>query len=212
MAETTVRGRIGDVDIELSAGTLAQLADGAVVARIGDTEVLVTATANKRLREGVDFFPLTVDVEERMYAVGKIPGSFFRREGRATEKAILTARLIDRPLRPNFKEGFRSETHVVATVLSADLINAYDLPALNAASAALAVSSIPFDGPIGAVRLALIEGDWVPFPTYEQLEDAVFDLVVAGKRNECRRGRYRHGRGRFHGERAPPRRGRKSGE
>jgi polyribonucleotide nucleotidyltransferase len=185
VAETTVRGRIGDVDIELSAGTLAQLADGAVVARIGDTEVLVTATANKRLREGVDFFPLTVDVEERMYAVGKIPGSFFRREGRATEKAILTARLIDRPLRPNFGEGFRSETHVVATVLSADLINAYDLPALNAASAALAVSSIPFEGPIGAVRLALIEGDWVPFPTYEQLEDAVFDLVVAGKRNDA---------------------------
>jgi polyribonucleotide nucleotidyltransferase len=185
VAETTVRGRIGEVDIELSAGTLAQLADGAVVARIGDTEVLVTATANKRLREGVDFFPLTVDVEERMYAVGKIPGSFFRREGRATEKAILTARLIDRPLRPNFKEGFRSETHVVATVLSADLINAYDLPALNAASAALTVSSIPFEGPIGAVRLALIEGEWVPFPTYEQLEDAVFDLVVAGKRNDA---------------------------
>ena len=185
MAETTVRGRVGDVDIELSAGTLAQLADGAVVSRIGDTEVLVTATANKRLREGVDFFPLTVDVEERMYAVGKIPGSFFRREGRATEKAILTARLIDRPLRPNFKEGFRSETHVVATVLSADLVNAYDLPSLNAASAALVTSSIPFEGPIGAVRLALIEGDWVPFPTYEQLEDAVFDLVVAGKRNEA---------------------------
>jgi len=172
------------VEVEFRAGELAQLADGAVTVRVGDTEVLVTATASTRLREGADFFPLTVDVEERMYAVGKIPGSFFRREGRATEKAILTCRLIDRPLRPNFPKGYRNDTHVVATVLSADLINAYDLPALNGASAALTLSSLPFDGPIGAVRLGLIDGTWVPFPTYEQLEDAVFDLVVAGKRNE----------------------------
>ena len=120
MAETTVRGSVGAADFELRAGTLAQLADGAVAARIGDTEVLVTATANRRARESVDFFPLTVDIEERMYAVGRIPGSFFRREGRATEKAILTARLIDRPLRPNFQKGFRNETHVVATVVSVD--------------------------------------------------------------------------------------------
>ncbi|MBT8247409.1 MAG: polyribonucleotide nucleotidyltransferase, partial [Acidimicrobiia bacterium] len=184
LAETAIRGLVGDVEVEFRAGELAQLADGSVTVRVGDTEVLVTATASTRLREGADFFPLTVDVEERMYAVGKIPGSFFRREGRATEKAILTCRLIDRPLRPNFPKGYRNDTHIVATVLSADLINAYDLPALNGASGALALSTLPFDGPIGAVRLALIDGKWLPFPTYEQLEGAVFDLVVAGKRNE----------------------------
>ena len=184
MAETAIRGLIGEVEVEFRAGELAQLADGAVTVRVGETEVLVTATASMRLRPGTDFFPLTVDVEERMYAVGKIPGSFFRREGRATEKAILTCRLIDRPLRPNFPDGYRNDTHVVATVLSADLINAYDLPALNGASGALTLSSLPFDGPIGAVRLALIDGAWIAFPTYEQLEGAVFDLVVAGKRNE----------------------------
>jgi polyribonucleotide nucleotidyltransferase len=183
LAEHAVRGRIGEADIELRAGELAQLADGAVVARVGDTEVLVTATASATLREGVDFFPLTVDVEERMYAVGRIPGSFFRREGRATEKAILACRLIDRPLRPNFREGYRHDTHVVATVLSADLINEYEVPALNAASAALTISDIPFEGPLAAVRLALIDGEWVPFPTYEQLDAAVFEIVVAGKRN-----------------------------
>ena len=183
MAETTVRGRVGEVEISLSTGKFAQLSDGAVSARIGDTQVLVTATASQSLREGVDFFPLTVDVEERTYAVGRIPGSFFRREGRATEKATLTARLIDRPLRPNFAEGYRNDTHVVATVLAADLENPHDVIALNGASAALTVSAIPFEGPIGAVRLALIDGEWVAFPTYEQGEDAVFELVVAGKRN-----------------------------
>ncbi len=184
MAETTVRGQIGDAEIILNAGKLAQLSDGAVTARIGDTQVLVTATASRRLREGVDFFPLTVDVEERTYAVGRIPGSFFRREGRATEKATLTARLIDRPLRPNFADGYRHDTHVVATVLAADLVNPHDVIALNGASAALTVGPIPFDGPLGAVRLALIDGEWVPFPTYEQGEEAVFEIVVAGKRSE----------------------------
>ena len=183
MAETTVRGRVGDKDVAFTAGKLAQLADGAVVASIGSTEVLVTATASRRLREGVDFFPLTVDVEERMYAVGRIPGSFFRREGRATEKATLTCRLIDRPLRPSFRDGFRSETHVVATVLSADLVNAYDVPALNAASAALTLSPIPFLGPIGAIRVALKDGEWIAMPTFDELEESVFELVVAGKRN-----------------------------
>ena len=183
MAETTVRGRVGEVEISLTAGKLAQLADGAAVVRIGDTEVLVTATGSRRIREGVDFFPLTVDVEERTYAVGRIPGSFFRREGRATDKATLTARLIDRPLRPNFKEGYRHDTHVVATILAADLENPHDILALNGASAALTVSPIPFEGPIGAIRLALMDGEWVPFPTYEQGEDAVFEIVVAGKRN-----------------------------
>ena len=184
MAETTVRGLVGDKEVVLSAGKLAQLADGAVLVKLGGTEVLVSATSSRRLREGVDFFPLTVDVEERMYAVGRIPGSFFRREGRATEKATLTARLIDRPLRPSFAEGFRSETHVVATVLSADLINPYDVAALNAASAALTISPMPFLGPIGAVRMALRDGEWVPFPTFEELDESVFELVVAGKRND----------------------------
>jgi len=183
VAETTVRGRIGDKELVFSTGKLALLADGAVVASIGDTDVLVTATSSRKMREGQDFFPLTVDVEERMYAVGRIPGSFFRREGRATEKATLTARLIDRPLRPSFPDGFLYETHVVATILSADLVNDYDVPALNAASAALTVSPIPFLGPIGAVKLALSNGEWIPFPTFEELDDSVFQLVVAGKRN-----------------------------
>jgi polyribonucleotide nucleotidyltransferase len=183
VAETTVRGRIGDKELVLSTGKLALLADGAVVASIGETDVLVTATASRNLREGANFFPLTVDVEERMYAVGRIPGSFFRREGRATEKATLTARLIDRPLRPSFPDGFLYETHVVATILSADLVNDYDVAALNAASAALTVSPIPFLGPIGAVKLALSHGEWIAFPTFEELEESVFEIVVAGKRN-----------------------------
>jgi polyribonucleotide nucleotidyltransferase len=183
VAETTVRGQVGDKEIALSAGKLALLADGAVTTTVGGTQVLTTATARREVREGQSFFPLTVDVEERMYSVGRIPGSFFRREGRATEKATLTARLIDRPLRPSFPDGFRSETHVVATVMSADLINPYDVLALNGASAALTVSPIPFLGPLGAVRLALSHGEWIPFPTYEELEESVFEIVVAGKRN-----------------------------
>ena len=180
LAETAIRGLVGEVEIELRAGELAQLADGAVTVRVGDTEVLVTAAASTRLREGADFFPLTVDVEERMYAVGKIPGSFFRREGRATEKAILTCRLIDRPLRPNFPNGYRNDTHVVATVLSADLINAYDLPALNGASAALTISDTPWDGPVGAVRVGLIDGELVINPTIPQMEDSKLNLRMAG--------------------------------
>ena len=184
LAETAIRGLVGDVEVEFRAGELAQLADGAVVVRVGNTEVLVTATGSKRPRGGADFFPLTIDIEERHYAVGRIPGSFFRREGRATEKAILTCRLIDRPLRPNFADGYMNDTHVVGTVISADQENPYDVAALNGASGALTLSSLPFEGPIGAVRLGLIDGVWVAFPTFEQLEDAVFDLVVAGKKND----------------------------
>ena len=185
MAETTVHARVGDKEVVFSAGKLAQLADGAVVATVGNTQVLVAATASRSVREGQDFFPLTVDVEERMYSVGRIPGSFFRREGRATEKATLTARLIDRPLRPSFDDSYRCETHVVATIMSADLVNPYDVPALNAASAALTVSAIPFLGPIGAVRLALRDGEWIAFPTYEEMDESVFEIVVAGKRNQA---------------------------
>ncbi len=171
-----------DRTLSFSTGKLAGQADGAVLARLGDTVVLVAATAARSVREGVDFFPLTVDVEERMYAAGKIPGSFFRREGRATDQAILNARLIDRPLRPSFPEGFRNEVHVVATVLGADQVNPHDVLAINGASAALMVSGIPFDGPIGAVRVAYsTQGRWLPHATWSEGEESTFELVVAGR-------------------------------
>jgi len=180
----TVSGRISGTDKTLTfeTGKLALQADGAVVGRVGDTMVLVAATAARRIREGTDFFPLTVDIEERMYAAGKIPGSFFRREGRASDQAILTSRLIDRPLRPSFPKGFRNEVHVVGTILGADLQNPHDIVAINTASAALMVSGIPFDGPIGAVRVAWsTEGSWMPHPTYQEGDASCFELVVAGR-------------------------------
>jgi len=171
-----------DRHLSFEAGKLAQLADGAVVGRIGDTIVLATATAARTVREGTDFFPLTVDIEERAYAAGKIPGSFFRREGRATDQAILTCRLIDRPLRPSFPKGFRNEVHVVGTVFGADQQNPHDVIAINAASCALMISGIPFDGPIGAVRIAYsVEGNWIPHPTFQQGDESTFELVVAGR-------------------------------
>ena len=177
-------GPVGGTDKTLTfeTGKLAGQADGAVVVRLGDTVVLVTATASRGVREGIDFFPLTVDIEERMYAAGKIPGSFFRREGRATDQAILTCRLIDRPLRPSFPEGFRNEVHIVGTILGADQENPHDVLAINAASAALSISGIPFDGPIGAVRLAYdTAGDWVPHSTFAERDASTFELVVAGR-------------------------------
>jgi len=144
--------------------------------------VLVAATAAKSVRDGIDFFPLTVDIEERMYAAGKIPGSFFRREGRAADSAILTCRLIDRPLRPNFPDDFRNEVHVVGTIMGADKINPHDVLAINCASAALVLSGIPFLCPIGAVRLAFsADGRWIPHPTYEEGDDSSFEMVVAGR-------------------------------
>jgi polyribonucleotide nucleotidyltransferase len=171
-----------DHTMSFEAGRLAQLADGAVLARIGDTVILTTATAARSVREGTDFFPLTVDIEERTYAAGKIPGSFFRREGKASDQAILTDRLIDRPLRPSFPDGFRNEVHIVGTVVGADQENPHDVLAINAASAALMISGIPFDGPIGAVRVAYTtEGTWIPHPTFEQGEESTFELVVAGR-------------------------------
>jgi polyribonucleotide nucleotidyltransferase len=171
-----------DTSLTFETGRLAFQSQGAVVATLGKTEVLVTANAAHSVREGIDFFPLTVDVEERMYAAGRIPGSFFRREGRPTDLAILTCRLIDRPLRPSFADGYRNETQVVVTVMGVDGHNPYDVVAINGASAALMVSGIPFEGPIGAVRIAWSsEGRWVPHPTYEQSDDATFDLVVAGR-------------------------------
>ncbi len=171
-----------DKTFTFETGKLAGQAGGAVTVRLGDTEVLVTATAASSPRDGADFFPLTVDIEERMYAAGKIPGSFFRREGKASDQAILTCRLIDRPLRPCFPDGFRNEVHVVGTVLAADLANQHDVVAINGASAALCLSAIPFDGPIGAVRVAFsTDGEWIPFPTYEEEEESTFELVVAGR-------------------------------
>ncbi|HEX7276366.1 MAG TPA: polyribonucleotide nucleotidyltransferase, partial [Acidimicrobiales bacterium] len=175
-----------DKAMSFQAGKLAQLADGAVLAQLGNTMVLCTATASRSVREGVDFFPLTVDIEERMYAAGKIPGSFFRREGRATDQAILTCRLIDRPLRPSFPEGFRNEVHVVGTILGADQENPHDVLAINAASAALMISGIPFEGPIGAVRLAWsTEGTWLAHPTYQDGDASTFELVVAGRQTDA---------------------------
>src|SRR3954452_8494597 len=185
MAEAiTTSGPISGTDKTLSfeTGVLAPQSQGAVLGRIGDTMVLVTANAAKGIREGIDFFPLTVDIEERAYAAGKIPGSFFRREGRPTDQAILTCRLIDRPLRPSFENGYRNETQVVGTILSADQENPHDVVAINAASAALMISGIPFEGPIGAVRIAwTTEGKWVPHPTYQAGDEATFELVVAGR-------------------------------
>jgi polyribonucleotide nucleotidyltransferase len=180
----SVSGAISGTDKSLAfeTGKLAPQSQGAVVASIGDTTVLATANASKGVREGIDFFPLTVDVEERMYAAGKIPGSFFRREGRPSDTAILNARLIDRPLRPSFPDGYRNETQIVITVLGADQENPQDVLGINAASAALMLSGIPFDGPIGAVRIAFTrEGEWIAHPTYDQGDNSTFELVVAGR-------------------------------
>ncbi len=180
-----VTGKVAGREWTLEAGKFAFQATGAVTALVGETEVLTTATVNEGVRDGQDFFPLTVDVEEKMYAVGKIPGSFFRREGRTSEKGILLCRLIDRPLRPAFPDGFRNEIQVVNTILSSDQIDPVDIVALNAASASLVVSGMPFDGPIGAVRMALIDGDWVTNPNYTEIEQAVFEMVIAGRRNDA---------------------------
>ncbi|STZ57141.1 polyribonucleotide nucleotidyltransferase [Mycolicibacterium tokaiense] len=176
-------GSFGTRTIRFETGRLAQQAAGAVVAYLDDETMLLSATtASKTPKDHFDFFPLTIDVEERMYAAGRIPGSFFRREGRPSTDAILTCRLIDRPLRPTFISGLRNEIQVVVTVLSLDPKDLYDVLAINAASASTQISGLPFSGPVGGVRVALIEGQWVAFPTVEQLENAVFDMVVAGRK------------------------------
>ncbi|MEY4031214.1 MAG: polyribonucleotide nucleotidyltransferase [Actinomycetota bacterium] len=179
-----VSGPVSGTDKTLSfeTGKLATQSMGAVVATIGGTTVFATANAARTVRDGIDFFPLTVDVEERAYAAGKIPGAFFRREGRPSEQAILTCRLTDRPLRPAFPDGYRNETQVVLTILGVDMKNPHDVISINAASAAFMVSGIPFEGPIGAVRLAYSQdGKWIPHPTYEEGEDGTFEIVVAGR-------------------------------
>ncbi len=166
--------------ITMETGRMARSANGAVVVRCGDTMVLVTAVASRVPKEHLDFFPLTVDVEEKMYAAGKIPGGFIKREGRPSEKSTLTARLIDRPLRPSFPKGYQHEVQVIATTLSVDLENPQDVLALLGASAALTISEIPFMGPIGAVRMGHTDREWIVNPTYQELEGSVVDLVVAG--------------------------------
>jgi polyribonucleotide nucleotidyltransferase len=178
-------GSFGTRTIRFETGRLAQQAAGSVVAYLDDETMLLSATtASKSPKEQFDFFPLTIDVEERMYAAGRIPGSFFRREGRPSTDAILTCRLIDRPLRPTFISGLRNEVQVVVTIMSLDPNDLYDVLAINAASASTQISGLPFNGPVGGVRVALIDGQWVAFPTVEQLERAVFDMVVAGRKVE----------------------------
>jgi polyribonucleotide nucleotidyltransferase len=174
-------GAAGTRTLRFETGRLARQAAGSAVAYLGDTMVLSATTVSKHPKEQLDFFPLTVDVEERMYAVGRIPGSFFRREGRPSEEAVLTCRLIDRPLRPSFVKGLRNEIQVVCTVLSLDPETLYDVVAINAASASTMLAGLPFAGPIGATRVAHVDGSWVPFPTHEELERATFDMVVAGR-------------------------------
>ncbi len=175
-------GSFGTRTVRFETGRLARQAAGSAVAYLDNGTMLLSATtASKRPKDQFDFFPLTVDVEERMYAVGRIPGSFFRREGRPSEDAILTCRLIDRPLRPSFVKGLRNEIQVVVTVMALDPKDLYDVVAINAASMSTQLAGLPFSGPIGAVRVALIKGQWVAFPTHEQLEEAVFDMVVAGR-------------------------------
>lgn len=175
-------GAFGTRTIRFETGRLAKQAAGSVAAYLDDDTMLLSATtASGGPKENLDFFPLTVDVEERMYAAGRIPGSFFRREGRPSTDAILTCRLIDRPLRPSFADGIRNEVQVVVTVMSLDPKDPYDVLAINGASASTQLSGLPFSGPVGGTRMALIDGQWVAFPTHEQLERAVFNMVVAGR-------------------------------
>src|SRR6201996_7303319 len=169
--------RIGDSDIQIETGKMAKLADGAVTIRCGDTIVLVTAVSATRIKEGQDWFPLTVDYREKAAAVGKFPGGYFRREGRPTEKEILTARMTDRPLRPLFPKGYLFDTQIIAVLLSADGQNDPDILSINGASAALMVSDIPFAGPVAAVRVGRVDGQFVVNPTHAERVDSDLDLV-----------------------------------
>src|SRR5918997_1150584 len=180
---------VGERSMVLDTGKLARQAGVAVLAQLGDTVVLATATRSAAPRPGVDFLPLSVDIEERMSSAGKIPGGFIKREGRPSERAILTARLTDRPLRPLFPKGYRNEIQVIGTVFGADQETPYDTISMVGASAALALSDIPFDGPIGAVRVGrTLDGDFVLNPTYGQVTESDLDLVVAGTREAITKG------------------------
>jgi polyribonucleotide nucleotidyltransferase len=174
-------GALGSRTVTFETGRLAKQAAGSVVATMGDTTLLSATTAGRQPKEQFDFFPLTVDVEERMYAAGRIPGSFFRREGRPSEDAILTCRLIDRPLRPCFVKGLRNEVQVVVTVMALNPNKTYDVVAINAASMSTQLAGLPFTGPVGGVRVALIGDQWVGFPDVDQLGESTFDMVVAGR-------------------------------
>src|SRR6201993_739480 len=170
----------GGKNLKIETGKIAKQAHGASVVRIGDNVVLATAVSNTEPREGIDFFPLTVDYREYTYAGGRIPGGFIKREGRPSEREILTSRMIDRPIRPLFPEGFRCETQVIAFVLSADTENDPDVAAINAASCALTLSDIPFQGPIGAVRVGLVDGKFIANPTYGEMRDSQVNIMVVG--------------------------------
>ena len=175
--------QVGEQSMTLETGQLAMQAGGAVLVRLGDSVVLVTATASKKPREGINFFPLTVDFEERLYAAGRIPGSFFRREGRPSEAGILTMRLIDRPLRPLFPKDYRNDVQIIVTALSSDGQNYLDIPAIIGASAALTISDVPFEGPIAACRIGMIEEEFIINPTADQLEQSKLDLRMAGTKD-----------------------------
>src|SRR6202049_623720 len=170
----------GGKKITFETGKLAKQAHGSAVVRLGDNVVLATATANPDPREGIDFFPLTVDYREYTYAGGRIPGGFIKREGRPSEREILTSRQIDRPIRPLFPDGFKCETQVIAFVLSADTENDPDVAGINGASAALTISDIPFNGPIGAVRVGLVSGQFIINPTYDEMRDSILNIMVVG--------------------------------
>ena len=175
-------GRFGTRTVRFETGRLAKQAAGSAAAYLdGDTMLLSATTAGKHPKDQFDFFPLTIDVEERQYAAGKIPGSFFRREGRPSTEAILACRLVDRPLRPLFVKGLRNEVQVVVTVLAIHPDDSYDVLAINAASISTQLSGLPFSGPVAGVRIALIDGQWVAFPRYSERERATFDMVVAGR-------------------------------
>src|SRR6266513_4152894 len=173
-----VRQMISERELSIEIGKLAKQAHGSALVRYGDTVVLVTACAAKQPREGLDFFPLTVDYRENFYAAGKIPGGFFKREGKPSEREVLNSRLIDRPIRPLFPEGFKNETQVIALVLSADTENDPDVAAINAASCALTLSDIPFHGPIGAVRVGYVDGKFITNPTYSEMRDSQLNIMV----------------------------------
>ena len=188
--------QVGEKEISFETGAVAKQAHGAVLVRQGDTVVLATAVGRTEGREGADFFPLTVDVEERMYAAGKIPGGFFKREGRAGEKAILTARMVDRPIRPLWPKGYKNEVQVIVTTFSADQVHPHDILAINGASAALMLSPMPFLGPVGAVRIGRLDGELVdqPDPARPQGVDARSDRVRHARGDHHGRGRRARGR------------------
>src|SRR6266699_1674516 len=179
-ATSVIVSLVGGKHISFETGKLAKQAHGSVVVRLGENVVLATATANADPREGIDFFPLTVDYREYTYAGGRFPGGFIKREGRMIEKEVLTSRQIDRPIRPMFAEGFKCETQVIAFVLSADSENDPDVVGINGASAALTISDIPFLGPIGAVRVGLVNGSLTINPTYAEMRDSLLNIMVVG--------------------------------